>query len=339
MEYREEYRKTDRYKEMYLDGVECLIARLAAKCHDERERYVKDIMDNKDKYRQDFAKMLGWPLTEESNEKIIKIAEEKLSDETEYSIYRMQFSVLGGVLFSGLLFRHHGEKDRPFAIVQHGRLGTPELIGGVYEKTGNYNDMLHRILDKGVNVFAPQLLLWSVENYGVEYDRELVDARLKSLGSSIAALEIYGLMRIIDYFEAQAWVGNIGMAGMSYGGFYTLFTAALDTRIKAALSCSFFCDNEHYVQTDWCWDNMSKLFGEAEVACLIHPRKLLMQMGDQDPLFDFRKSRAEFERLQSICGEDNWAELIIFEGNHEFYKEDCHVEKFATILRNNEKGV
>lgn len=41
-----------------------------------------------------------------------------------------------------------------------------------------------------------------------------------------------------------------GMVGLSYVGFYTLYIAALDTRIKAAVSCSFFNDRDRYPWSD-----------------------------------------------------------------------------------------
>lgn len=161
------------------------------------------------------------------------------------------------------------------------------------------------------------------------------NARLKNVGSSMTALEIYGIMRILDYFEVQDWVGNIGMIVMSYGGFYTQFTAALDTRIKAAISCSFFCEATHHVRPDWSWKNFGKAFGEAELACLVHPRKLYLEIGNEDALFDYQKSQAEYERVKEICGADTreWLEFIVFDGSHEFYKRDDHIQKLIECLK------
>ena len=78
-------------------------------------------------------------------------------------------------------------------IAQHGGLGTPELCSTLFEgeTSYNYKDMTQRILKHDVNVFAPQMLLWEKESYGIDYDREYIDAVLKMLGGSITALEIY----------------------------------------------------------------------------------------------------------------------------------------------------
>ncbi len=219
-------------------------------------------------------------------------------------------------------------------ISQHGGTGTPEVCSTLFEgeTSYNYNDMTRRILEYDVNVFAPQMLLWSVEEYGIEYDREYIDAVLKLLGGSIAALEIYCLQRSLDYFEAQDYVDKerIGMIGLSYGGMYTLYTAAIETRIKAAVSSSFFCDRandrEH---NDWKYKGLAYNFFDAEVAMLTRPRKIYIAMGNDDPLFDSSKSVEEFEYIKGACPDwKEWTELQIFEGEHEFCPDDRLLKRF-----------
>lgn len=335
MHYRETYSNSEPYKKQYLKGVEVLIKKLEEEAGKERESYIKGIMEDKEKYRKDFRNMLGWPLTETTQKELPEVFCEKLSEEGQYCVYRMQFEVLENLTVTGLLIKYCDDERRPFVIAQHGALGTPELISGVYGSTANYNDMVERILKVGANVFAPQLLIWSMEEYGVNFDRQMIDARLKKVGSSITAVEIHAIMRVIDYFQVQKWVGNIGMVGLSYGGFYTLFTAAVDTRIKAAISCSFFCEGTHQVRPDWSFQDMEKFWGEAEISCLIHPRRLFLEMGDADELFDCKKSQREYERIREICGNENcdWLEFTIFKGNHEFYKEDDHIRQLVECLR------
>lgn len=341
MKFKEEKHISEPYKRRYLEEVEALAVRLEEEAVKARENVWKDIMVDKEKYRRQFAELLGWPLMQERDRKPCEVVSQRLFQEQDYIVDRMQFTVSEGVVMTGLLFRHDESTKRPFVLVQHGGSGTPELIAGAYGSTSNYNNMLERVFRSGANVFAPQLLLWSKEQYKPDYDREGLDARLKNVGSSITALEIYFLMRILDYFENQLWVGNMGMVGLSYGGFYTQLLAALDIRIKAAISCSYFCDAAHWVRTDWSFRDIAKSFGEAEIACLVHPRKLFLEMGNEDNLFDYQKSIAEYERLRRICGNDteDWLEFTVFNGNHEFYKEDKHIEKFMEYLRGERKGV
>lgn len=335
MEFREATCVSEPYKRQYLEGIEALASGLEQKARTSREAVWRDMITDQEIYRRKFAELLGWPLTEEREYAPCEVNSQRLMNESDCIVERMQFGVSEGVVMTGLLFLHEEHTKRPFVMVQHGGLGTPEFIAGAYGSTGDYNGMLERIFERGANVFAPQLLLWSKKKYQPDFDREVLDARLKNVGSSITAIEIYFLMKILDYFEKQPWVGNIGMAGLSYGGFYTQFLSALDTRIKAAISCSYFCDATHRVQTDWSFRDMAQSFGEAEIACLVHPRKLFLEMGKEDELFDSRKSRAEYERLCRICGNDteDWLEFTVYDGKHQFYKEDEHIEKFMDYLR------
>ncbi|MBQ8526654.1 MAG: dienelactone hydrolase family protein [Clostridia bacterium] len=333
MKYTESLETSAQYKQSYADGIDSLIQRLEMQSREKRTEYIADILQNKDRYRQDFVKMLGWPLTERGGEDIPRAVSQRLSQEEGYDIYRLQIEVTDGLMLTGLLFKYTDGVNRPLVVVQHGGSGTPELISGINGSTANYNNMLRRVFDRGVNVFAPQLLLWSAEKYKVDYDRQKTDARLRRLGGSITALEVYGIIRALDYLTTLPEVGKIGMVGMSYGGFYTMMTAAADVRIQAALTCSYFCDGSLFTQTDLCHYNEGKYFGQAETACLVHPRKLFIQMGDSDELFDFKKSEEEFLRIKELIKSDcGWVEFSVYGGNHEFCKDDTYIQKLTDYL-------
>ena len=271
--YRESHEAAKKYREEYLSGIEKLIKNRQNEAKRKREKYSENIFTDSDKYRDDLRHMLGWPLTENENKEAPEAEFELLTKENDVLIYRVVFNVLDDVELAGLFFKREN-KINPVVIIQHGKLGTSELVSNFYGKTYNYNNLTERVLEYDVDMFVPQLLLWSVENYGTEYDRENIDARLKSVGSSVTAVEVYSLIRVMDYFEAKDNIKYFGMIGLSYGGFYTLYTAALDTRIKSAISCAFFNDRSVYSRSDWTWWNSCEKFGDAEVACLISPRRL-----------------------------------------------------------------
>lgn len=335
IKYREDARASELYKKNYLKGIEQVIAKREREALEERINYTKDIFTNPEKYREDLKEMLGWPLTEKCV-RLKPVAQfEKLSEEEGFDLYRVTIQVLEEFEITGLLFQRRNE-NLPLIIVQHGKEGTPELISNVYGNTFNYNHITERMLSQGVHVFVPQLLLWNKENYPVDYDRDNLDARLKRVGSSITALEVYAIMRIMDFFEKQDYVTNFGMIGLSYGGFYTLFTTALDTRIKSAVSCSFFNNREKNAWTDWTWKDSAFKFCDAEIACLIYPRKFWIEVGKRDEAFDIIGARTEIEKLREMCKEvgTDWVEFIEFDGIHEFCLDDEPLVKLADILRN-----
>ena len=334
MNYKEPREKSSEYKKQYVEGIESLINARQIELEKARREYIKEIFSSPDRYRKDFIEMLGWPLCEERPARP-SVTSEKIATEQNCEIYRMTFEVIEGLKMSGLFFKQLCEGKKPLVIVQHGGEGTPEMISGLYGDTANYNDMLDRVVSKGVHAFAPQLLLWS-DDYGVPYNRVELDAKLKRLGGSITSVEMFGIIRVLDYFEGEDYVKNFGMVGMSYGGFYTLFTAAADTRIKAAVSSSFFNSRDALCWPDWSWNKAAQRFDDAEVACLIYPRKLWIAVGDNDELFDAEVAKKSFEKLQSYAAEQGACEDVfsfaVFEGKHEFTKDDTPILELVAEL-------
>jgi hypothetical protein len=335
MKYRETYTDTASYKRDYLSGLEALIAKRQRDAEDQRNAYVKDIFLDPERYRGELRRMLGYPLSDEREREVPTVTMEKLSDEDFYSVYRMRYEVTDGLIMTGLFFRIAGEEKRPLVIVQHGGEGTPEAISGVYGFTSNYNDMLMRVIRNDVHAFCPQLLLWKTEKYGVPYDRNDIDERLKSAGSSIAAVELYGIMRALDYFESLSEIEGFGMVGLSYGGFYTQFMTALDVRIRAAISCAYFNKREVCHYPDWTWFASLRKFDDAELACLVYPRKLYLEVGKSDPLFGYESAEAAFERLRMLCADigTEWVEFIPFDGVHEFCPDDEPIKKMIEDIK------
>jgi len=331
MRYQEPLETAKPYKEQYLAGLARLIEEKQAEAAESRRAYAGDIFTNPERYRKDLRNLLGWPLTEPSPTSLPPVTAEKLSEEEGYTVYRLQVEVLPGVKMAGLFFRMDGEEPKPLVLVQHGKLGTPERVSGVYGSTSNYNHMLGRIIAHKVHAFAPQLCLWA-DSYDIPFDREEMDARLKRVGSSIAAVEIYGLMRILDYFEAQSYVSCLGMAGMSYGGFYTLMTTALDTRLKAAICCSYFNKRDAVPWSDWVWFGSGLKFDDAQLACLVCPRKLYLLMGNRDELFDYRNTVASYEEAKAMSPRE-WMQLHIYDGTHEFCKDDAPIDALIRDLQ------
>lgn len=333
MKYQEEKEKSRSYKETYLTGLNSLISFREQECHAIRQEYIKDIFKKPESYREDLCKLLGWPLVDYQCDGVAVPKTEKLSDEEGYSLYRMQFEILPHVTMTGLFFKADGGKQ-PLVIFQHGGAGTPEFVAGVYGSSEYYYDVIQKVVAQGAHVFAPQLLLWD-NTYSVDYDRKEIDARLKRVGSSVTAVEIHGIKRILDYFEQEDYVSSFGMAGLSYGGFYTLYTTALDTRIKSAVSCAFFNQRKQYPYSDWTWFQSATRFDDEEIACLIYPRKLCIELGNRDNLFDTKTALEAYETLRKLCSdaESDWLKLVVFDGTHEFCSEEEPLKNMVKHLK------
>ncbi len=323
------------YRKEYADGLNNLLEKLQKKSFENRKKFMKDIFSDCEKYRQEYKKMLGWPLSEEFDESDIPNTKKVfVADDNGTKIYRVQLEVIDDLWFYGLFFVKGEDKKRPMVIAQHGGLGTVELVSSFVDST-NYNEMVQRTLKYDTNVFVPQLLLWNKAEYGVDFDRHKLDNDLKQVGSSITAIEVYAIMKSINYLSSLDYVDEtkIGMVGLSYGGFYTLFTAAADTRIKAALSCSFYNDRIRYNWTDWTWFNSANTFLDKEVALLIYPRFISIISGNGDITFEEDTFNKEVKALNEIIGNDNaWLSTDVFEGEHEFSWDEKYLREFMEKL-------
>ena len=320
------------YRITYLKGIEKLIKNRKKECLKKRIAFGKEIASNREEYRKKYFDMLGWPLNEEKKP-IISVTENKIFEDEAREIVRMQFELFEGYKFYGILIKHKSEKALPLVISQHGGWGTPELCSSFFG-SANYNDMSLRLFNRGVNVFAPQTLLWKKDVFGPDNNRNEIDNMLKQLGGSIAALEIYSIIRCIDYFEEQDFCDKqFAMAGLSYGGFYTLYTTAADTRIKAALASSHFNDRTVYNWHDKVWFGSGETFLDAQVAALVCPRFLRIEVGDNDELFDASLAQKEYEILKDYYSESKEnLQFNVFKGVHEFCPEDDGIEELLSKL-------
>lgn len=324
----------------YLSDIEKLIDRRRGDCEKARDLFMAGYPGSLDSLREKFRDMLGWPLNTHEFDGWKPAAQETyIGSDGEADVFRVIVETMPGLRFGGILFRARDGLRHPLVVSQHGGLGTPELCSSMYRggNSANYNDMTRRILSRGVHVFAPQLLLWNKETFHIQYDRQQIDNALKQLGGSIAALEISCISRCIDYLSEKPYVDpeRIGMIGLSYGGFYTLFTAAADTRIKSCIAAGFFNDRLKYGWLDWTWKDAAHTFLDAEVGALIAPRCACLQLGTRDELFSEEPARHEFERLKAYYDRAGCPEKLrmeFFDGTHEFSPSDETIDLFMQNL-------
>lgn len=345
--YREEPAAGNAYRETYLSDLQALLEARQRQAREERTAFGLRIAGDRETYRRQYRAMLGWPLTEPTPA-VRSVREERIFENEDLTVTRVQLELWKKFRFYGIRFTHKGA-PRPYVLCQHGGLGTPELCSSFFGSE-NYNDMTMRILNRGVNVFAPQLLLWSVPEYGedrfrstppapgnngTDEMRRRYDKALRQLGGSITALEICCLSAVLDYLETlPSATGKFGMAGLSYGGFYSLHAAAAEPRLQAVLSCALFHDRTTYDWPDMVWQNAAYTFQDAEIGALICPRYLRIEVGREDPLFDWHSAEAEYRRLQRYyAGHEEMLHFHVFEGNHEFSPEDEGVAEFVRAVQ------
>ncbi len=306
MDYEDIVKDGDTYRKNYLEGIVDFIKRKNNEGFSIRDKFMPadTLPNNIEEYRKKYCAMLG--LDKLSDDDCPEPSLIYAGEDEDCKFYRVVVYITPEIPFHGLLFKPHGLVKAPLIIAQHGGGGTPELCSDMNGEN-NYNHMVRRLIKKGVFVFAPQIMVWrkSCFEWGNEpkqdipYNRRIIDSLLKSIGVSITAIEIKGIMKCITYLSSLDFIeeNNIGMTGISYGGYFTLHTMAADTRIKAGYSNALFNAREKHF-TDWLYENANNTFCDAEVAALCAPRKLYIAMGKNDMVVDYQKAIPEAERVE-----------------------------------------
>ncbi len=149
------------------------------------------------------------------------------------------------------------------------------------------------------------------------------------LGQTMIAWRVFDVMRTIDWIETRPELDahSVGCMGISGGGTCTLFSAALEPRIKAAMvSCYLNTFRDSIMSVSHCIDNyIPGILNWAEmydVAGLIAPRPLFVESGERDTIFPIAASRASFERVKKVYevfGAPALTEQETFDGPHSFW--------------------
>ena len=147
------------------------------------------------------------------------------------------------------------------------------------------------------------------------------------LGSSVPAMRVHDALRLVDYLETRSDIDTkrLGAMGISGGGMHTLFSGAIDERIKAMVISGYVSNwRESIFAMHHCACNFVPglaTHGEmTDVLALLAPRPLLIEAGMQDPIFPIASVRAASLKTQqhyAVFGASQSVKTDFFEGRHE----------------------
>ena len=166
-------------------------------------------------------------------------------------------------------------------------------------------------------------------NAGCSCDRLALLAM--QIGRNLLGMRIWDLMAAVDYLQSRPEVdpARIVATGNSGGGTATLFLAAVDTRIAAAVPSCYFCTWAASIQAvPHCACNfvpgLSQELEMYDLAGLVAPRPMLIVAGREDSIFPIHGVDEAYARLQEIyaaAGSRERLELYVGEGGHRYYAE------------------
>lgn len=291
------------------------------------ENYKKSII----KYRMDFLNIIGYPPP--YRETAVKAREEFVGEDDLCRIYRIFVTVSEDLECYGIYMVPKGLKGKaPLMLVLHGGAGCPELVCN-FDGSENYNDASRRFLQEGFIVYSPLFSFWPfVDRDSTEIPkdmRSILDIRAKWLNTSLAAIEIFKVEKSLDFVLSKEEIdsNDVGVAGLSYGGFYSLLIAAIDLRIKYCISSCYFNDrvvvNEIHPGElfDWTWKGAIEKITDAEIVGMICPRPCIIEVGINDYFIPVEGARNEYNRARKYydkLGISDRLKYIEFEGTHEF---------------------
>jgi len=231
------------------------------------------------------------------------------------------------------------------ALHGHGR-GAKDVLGEAESSTWrkfieNYNyDYAHKLAERGFITFVPEArgfgerekdsekvaVSFEGGRYGISCRKSSFNALL--LGQPIMGKKVWDVMRSIDYLETRSEVDKerIGCMGLSMGGTITLYTAALENRIKVAVISGYlntFRDSIMAIEHCEC-NYVPGILQYAEmydICSLIAPRPLLIEMAKSDPIIPFPSARFSFGKVKEVYNllkEEDKLGSDIFEGGHRF---------------------
>ena len=204
----------------------------------------------------------------------------------EYTMYAVRWPVFDGVDGEGLLLEPDGD---PIAqvIALPDADWTPEMLVGLADGIPQEAQFARRLAEQGCRVVVPTLIdrndRWSgnpkIGRMTNQTHREFIYRMAFELGRHIIGYEVQKILALVDWMSHAENHPLIGVIGYGEGGLLTLYTAAVDTRIDAAVVSGYFQSREA-VWKEPIYRNVWALlheFGDAEIASLIAPRRLIIE--------------------------------------------------------------
>lgn len=225
----------------------------------------------------------------------------------------------------------------PAVIHCHGHGKGKDGSVGVDQK-GNPTYMNHlknlsvRLAEAGYVAIAPDWRVFGERAETPEKDPSprdicnLANLITELFGYNLLSLNVWDGIRTIDYLATRQDVdiSRIGCVGCSFGGTMTTFLSAADKRITAACISGYLTSTKKCFFWSGCGSQtlpgLLRWGDRAEVAGLICPRPLLIQVGQYDSTFPAEGALKEYRRLRKIyraAGVEDRIDLDLFEGCHE----------------------
>jgi dienelactone hydrolase len=223
----------------------------------------------------------------------------------------------------------------PAILAIHGHGPGKSQVCGLTHTAAPNGDYAVQLVRLGYVVLAPDLRCFGErldELPGTHYacDTNLVHAVMA--GWNPLTQNLWDMARSLDVLEQHRLVdpARLGVVGLSYGGTVSLFLAASDPRVSAAVISGYLSSWQasHAVPLNMCGSQV--LFASLgrlehiDVAALVAPRPMLVESGIADPIFPHgaaRETVAQLRLLYDYFGAGECLDHDVFSGGHQWHGE------------------
>jgi dienelactone hydrolase len=223
----------------------------------------------------------------------------------------------------------------------HGR-GVDDIVGiddkgnDRTNKSGYQHDFALQVVEAGLAAVAIEPLAFGCRRDPLNAKQGLGRSSCQPsaggallVGQTMIAWRVYDVMRTLDYIATRPELDSrrAGCMGISGGGTCTLFSAAVEPRLRVALVSGYLNTFRDSVGSlSHCIDNyVPGILNWAEmydIAGLIAPRPLFVESGEKDNIFPIQASIESFRRVKGIYevfGVPDRAEQEVFPEAHSFW--------------------
>jgi dienelactone hydrolase len=200
-----------------------------------------------------------------------------------YDVLAVRWPALDGVCGEGLLLAPRAGHGLAQIIAIPDATQTPEQIAGLEPGLPPEAQFARRLAESGCRVVIPTIIsreMTPLRIRGRMTAREFLYRPAFELGRHLIGYEVQKILAAVDWFDRDAGpAASIGVIGWGDGGMLALYGAALDSRVQAGCVSGYFGDRRELWRQpiDRNVFGLLEQFGDAELASLIHPRKLVVE--------------------------------------------------------------